>query len=108
VLDWLSAAHNPQAINNGLTAHYEFRRVVRGDTGAQAYRNTGSRVMKAIWHCMNTGDTWDDDKVWPHMERHLHALEAMPRLKLSASVVQNTNERKAAYRSAALQAGIRL
>lgn len=85
-----------------------FRRMVHGDTGAQAYRNTGARVIKAIWHCLHTGQAWDDTKVWPHIERHQHALEVMPRLTLSASVVRETNERKAAYRSAALQAGIRL
>ena len=107
VWDWLQAAHNPQATNTGLTAHFMFRRILHGDTGAQAYRNTGGRNIKAVWHCRHTGQAWDDE-AWPHIERHQHDLEVMPRLRLSPSVAREASDRKAASRSAALQAGIRL
>ena len=46
-------------------AHFRFRRDVIGDTGFQAYRNTGSRIVKAIWHCLHTGQVWRTKSVAP-------------------------------------------
>jgi hypothetical protein len=86
-----------------MTAHFEYRRAVLGDNGPQAYRNTGARMVKAIWHCLHTGETWNDEKVWPHMDRHRAAVEAMPELTLSAVVARDSPNRKAAYREAAIR-----
>jgi hypothetical protein len=103
----VSGGFNNQATNEGMTAHFYYRRTVLGDTGPQAYRNTGARIVKSIWHCLHTGAVWDDDAVWPHMERHLKAVESMPELKLSSEVARDNGKRKAAYREAAIRAGLR-
>jgi transposase len=48
VRDWVAGGFNPQAENEGMQAHFFYRRNVLGDTGPQAYRNTGARYVKAI------------------------------------------------------------
>jgi hypothetical protein len=54
------------AITNSAAAraHYDHRRAV-GDHHAAALRHLFNRYLGQLHHCLNTGQTYNDDKAFP-------------------------------------------
>ncbi|MEG9226490.1 IS110 family transposase [Aeromicrobium sp. Sec7.5] len=49
----------------GAKMHYGVRRE-QGERHAAALRNLGNRLIGCLWHCMTTGEVWDEHRVWGH------------------------------------------
>lgn len=71
----------------GVKAAYDHRRHGTASNGrplrdkhAAALRNVSNRMVGCLWHCMVTGQVWDDDKVWASIPRPAKAepLPAFP------------------------------
>jgi transposase len=50
----------------GARAHYDRRRD-RGDNYSAAARNLANRYLGILYHCLHTGQTYDESKAFPHM-----------------------------------------
>lgn len=50
----------------GARAHYDRRRE-RGDNYSAAARNLANRYLGILYHCLHTGQTYDEAKAFPHM-----------------------------------------
>lgn len=57
--------------NPGIRAGYDYRRTGVTSQGRHlsdkhpaALRNVGNRLVGCLWHCIATGELWDDRKVW--------------------------------------------
>ena len=49
----------------GARAHYDRRRDL-GDSHAAALRNVGNRFIGILYHCLQTGQHYDESKAFPH------------------------------------------
>ena len=45
-------------------AAYTHRREVQGDKQNAALRNIANRLVGCLWHCLSTGEMWDDSSAW--------------------------------------------
>lgn len=60
--------------SDGARVAYDRRRglidgVRMKDKHAAALRNVGNRLVGCLWHCIATGEAWDEAKVWGHLLR---------------------------------------
>lgn len=58
-------AFTASTFSPGAKAHYKYRKDV-GDRHAAALRNLGNRLIGCLWHCLTTGEVWDEERVWGH------------------------------------------
>ena len=75
-------AFNSLTASPGARAYYDNRRdgrTVDGkplkDKHAAALRNVSNVLIGAFWHCVSTGEVWDENKVWPRYAALTQAAE---------------------------------
>lgn len=78
--DWAKGAsnHHPGA----ATLYWQRREA--GDYHPTATRKLAACIAASIWHCMHTGEVWDDDKVWPQPRPDLEEYKTKVRADVKA------------------------